>query len=249
MVPAELLSVLSLLLAAAAMVALLRTRRALLAERRQAEAAARRQALLLRDLTAAGMALLGRAQTLADGRAVEGDARQLLALLDAAAEDPAPAATPRHLRETSFPLGALVEEAVAIAAAQLGPGRRHWRVAPDVAAVALTADRRALRGALVQVLGRAARATREGDSIAIALERRGPSAALVVEDEGLGLGPEDLAPEALDGATDRTRGLGFGLAVARDLLRAHGGELAMEAVRGVGARAYLILPPGRVRPA
>jgi signal transduction histidine kinase len=34
--------------------------------------------------------------------------------------------------------------------------------------------------------------------------------------------------------------------VAHDLLRAHGGDLTIEAVPGIGARAWLTLPRARV---
>ncbi len=229
---------------------LLGVRAELLAEREVARARARQFSLLTRDLNNLGMSLLGRAQTLSqgpDGAVLEGEARQLLALADAAAEEIANDLGPRKLQETSFELGPVLHEAVQVASSQLGPGRRCWRVAPELAALHVTADRRALRGALVQVLGRAARATREGDWIDLRAEVSAASTAIVVEDEGVGLAVDDLEPANADrGGLARTRGLGFGLSVARELIRAHGGELLMEAAPGVGARAFLSLPAGRV---
>ena len=71
------------------------------------------------------------------------------------------------------------------------------------------------------------------------------SLAIVVEDEGAGLGAEDLAPGCAR-AAEHTRGLSFGLAVARSLLEAHGGELRLEAQAGIGARAWLVLPRSRM---
>jgi signal transduction histidine kinase len=68
----------------------------------------------------------------------------------------------------------------------------------------------------------------------------------VIEDEGVGLAIEDLAPATHDGAADRSRGLGCGLSLARALLRAHGGELVIESAPGIGARAFLSLPPERM---
>ena len=41
-------------------------------------------------------------------------------------------------------------------------------------------------------------------------------------------------------------GLGLGLALARSLLEAHGGALRLEAVPGVGTRAWLTLPRDRL---
>ncbi|MBX9751510.1 MAG: ATP-binding protein [Roseococcus sp.] len=222
-------------------------------QRNLAETRARSFGLLSRDLNSMGLALLGRAQVLAAqslgeeaGRAFEGEARHLLALADAAAEEATGAVPARGLKEERFPLAPILREAVAIAGAQLGPGMRHWRIAPAIENLAVTADRRALRGALVQVLGRAARGTGEGDVIDIRADLRPHAASIVIEDEGMGLAIEDLAPAAHDGAADRSRGLGFGLSLARALLRAHGGELVIEAAPGIGARAFLSLPPERM---
>lgn len=222
-------------------------------QRGLAEARRRSFGLLSRDLNSMGLALLGRAQVLASqdsaeeaGRAFEGEARHLLSLADAAAEEASGATPGRGLQEERFPLAPILREAVAIAGAQLGPGRRHWRIAPGIETLAVTADRRALRGALVQVLGRAARATSDSDVIDIRADLRPHAASIIIEDEGMGLAIEDLAPAAHDGAAERSRGLGFGLSLARSLLRAHGGELVIEAAPGIGARAFLSLPPERM---
>jgi len=221
------------------------------AQRALGESRARSMALLARDMNSIGLGLLGRAQAVggAVGPGFEAEARQILALADAAAEEGASAATARFLAEEQHPLAPILREAVAVASAQLGPGIRHWRIAPEIEALTVTADRRALRGAMVQVLGRAARATTEGDFIDIRADLRPHAACIVVEDEGVGLAIEDLAPAAYDGNPERTRGLGFGLSLARSLLRAHGGELVIEAAPGIGARAFLSLPPERIVPA
>ncbi|WP_421991098.1 sensor histidine kinase [Roseococcus sp.] len=225
----------------------------LVTQRGLAEGRARSFALVAHDMHGIGLALLGRAQHLGremgpefESQAFEGEARLLLALADAAAEEGASAALARNLVEERFPLGPVLHEAVALAEAQLGPGSRHWRITPGLERLSITADRRALRGALVQVLGRAARATLQGDFIDIRADLRPHAASIIVEDEGLGVAIEDLSPAGNDGTTERTRGLGYGLSLARSLLRAHGGELVIEAAPGVGARAFLSLPPERV---
>jgi signal transduction histidine kinase len=217
-------------------------------QRSLAEGRARSFALIAQDMNNIGLTMLGRAQHLGTeaGRAFEGEAHQLLALADAAAEEGAGAVPARNLVEECFALAPVLQEAVAIAGAQLGPGTRHWRITPSLEALSVTADRRALRGAVVQVLGRAARATMEGDFIDIRADLRPHAASIIVEDEGVGVAIEDLAPALHDGAPERTRGLGFGLSLARSLLRAHGGELVIEAAPGIGARAFLSLPPERV---
>jgi len=133
---------------------------------------------------------------------------------------------------------------------RLGPTIRQWRLAEGFAGLTLHADRRALRGALLQVMARAARMTRDGDWIDLRPHLTPDSVAIIIEDEGAGLGAEDLAGGAARATeADRTRGLGFGLAVARSLLEAHGGAFQLEALPGVGARAWLTLPRARLMPA
>lgn len=220
------------------------------AAQRAAEARSRRLNLLAQELQGSGLSLLGHAGRLspAQARTVTAKARQLLRLSDDIAEFMATEARPRSLRQVAVPLAPLLEESIASVNAQLGPAVRQWRVAPDFAGLTLQADRRALRGALHQVLSRAARLTRDGDWIDLRPVLTPESLAIVVEDEGSGLPAEDLASQvaAVELEAEPTRGLGFGLATARSLLEAHGGDLRLEALPGVGARAWLSLPRGRV---
>lgn len=218
---------------------------------RLSEQRGRALGLLARDVNAAGLGLLGGAQLLGGtaGAAFEAEARHILSLADAAAEAGGDAEAPRALREEPVALAPLLREAIETAAGQLGPGVRHWRVAPDFDGLILRADRRALRGALLQVLARAARATGEGDFIDIRAGTSAHSVSIVVEDEGMGLAVDDLAPHAHDGGAERSRGLALGLSVARALMRAHGGELVVEAAPGIGARTLLSLPAERLVPA
>jgi signal transduction histidine kinase len=218
-------------------------------QRRPSAAARERMlGLLAQDLQA--LALLGHAGALppAQATAVAAEARHLLRLSDELTEWMAAEAGPRRLRPEPLALMPLLEDAVAATAARLGPGRRHWRLAPEFVELALEADGRALRGAVQQVLTRAARMTRDGDWIGLRPVLTPDSLAIVVEDEGAGLSAEDLAAAAAAAPVEaeRTRGLGFGLAVARSLPEAHGGGLRMETVRGVGARAWMTLPRARL---
>lgn len=221
--------------------------------RRQAEAEAgrlsealeqRRRALDLfaGELHGRAMALLGRAAAARDAP-LEGHARALLALAADAQDCAAAAAGPRALREESLALAALLQEAVEHVTLALSPGRRHWQFAPELYGVMLRGDRRALRAAVMQVLTRAVRHSRDGDPVALRLLRTEETVAIVVEDEGAGLAAEDLGPRAREGGT---RGLGLGLALARQLVQAHGGELRLEAVHRIGARAWIVLPRDRL---
>jgi signal transduction histidine kinase len=211
--------------------------------------------LLAQDLQAVGLALLGQTGGAGAG-AAPAQARRLLHLSDQLSELLAAEARPRGLQPETVPLLPLLEEAVAATAAMLVPGAREWRLAsPEFARLALRADPRALRGAVLPVLARAARMTREGDWIGLRPVLTADALAIVVEDEGAGLAAADLAAPAAAMPPDmpaaegeaapvppQTRGLDFGLAAARALLEAHGGGLRMESLTGIGARAWLTLP-------
>lgn len=147
---------------------------------------------------------------------------------------------PPRLVEEQVALMPLIEQAVAVATAQLGGAARPCKLDQSLARVSLRADRRAMRGAVVQVLVRAARLSRADDHIDIRFSRIGNQTAIVIEDEGLGLGAEDLAAAA------GTRGVGFGLSLARKLMHAHGGDLVFESAAGIGTRAWLTLPEDRL---
>ncbi|WP_431267563.1 hypothetical protein [Dankookia sp. P2] len=83
----------------------------------------------------------------------------MLRLSDDIAEYLAVESGPRRLAPELLPLVPLLEDAVAEVAIRLGPGRRDWRLAGGFAGLILQADRRALHGALTQILARAARMT------------------------------------------------------------------------------------------
>jgi signal transduction histidine kinase len=73
----------------------------------------------------------------------------------------------------------------------------------------------------------------------------GETVAIIVEDEGDGLPAQDLVPETT-GPITGTRGLDLGLTLARSLAAAHGGDIRLESVPGIGARAWLTLPRARL---
>ncbi len=150
----------------------------------------------------------------------------------------------RRLEETQFAVLPVVEFAVAQVASQLGPNGRGWRIGREMAETALHADQRALNQILVLVLSSAAASTRGGDWIEISCAIDGGEWVLVVQDDGVGL------PVLLGEADGHDmRGLGFGLALAKSLMLAHGGSLKVETAPTVGTRVRLGFPAERVHQA
>ncbi|MCW5893361.1 MAG: response regulator [bacterium] len=110
----------------------------------------------------------------------------------------------------------------------------------------VVADAARLRIVLQNLLGNAAKFTREG-WIEIAAEPHGQDAvAIHVTDTGPGFGPEEgeriFEPFRQLGTPAVGSGIGLGLALARRFARLMGGDLTASGTPGVGARFTLVLP-------
>jgi signal transduction histidine kinase len=106
------------------------------------------------------------------------------------------------------------------------------------------ADGFQLKHAVLNLVLNALQATPEGGSIAI--EAAGGENGLEVEvrDTGEGI-PESALPRVFDAFfTTREGGTGLGLPIARRIVEAHGGALAVLSRPGEGTRARLSLPAG-----
>jgi two-component system osmolarity sensor histidine kinase EnvZ len=107
--------------------------------------------------------------------------------------------------------------------------------------------RSALKRALANLVGNAAA---HGSNIRIEVERGASGVTVRVDDDGPGIPPERReeafrAFNRLDEARNQNaKGVGLGLAIARDAARSHGGEVRLEDSPLGGLRAVLTLPGG-----
>lgn len=111
------------------------------------------------------------------------------------------------------------------------------------------ANARLLSEAIFNILRNSLQYTRDGNRIRVRLRTAGRRALLTIEDEGLGIQPENLGrvfepyfSAEPYGDSPETPGLGLGLAVAQEVARAHGGTLTCESRFGEGTRVSLALP-------
>ena len=126
-------------------------------------------------------------------------------------------------------------------------GERQVRIDSPASAESLPAAgdfRRALQ-IVVNLLTNAIRYSPEGGQIWIRTDREGDLGALIIADQGKGIGPEDQARifekfERID--PTEPGGTGLGLYIARRLARAMGGDLAVDSAPGQGARFTFTLP-------
>jgi signal transduction histidine kinase len=94
-------------------------------------------------------------------------------------------------------------------------------------ALELSADRTRLAQALSNLVSNAIKFTPEGGRIAISCETLGRAARFAVKDSGPGLSPEQIPHlfEPYWQAKASQQGVGLGLAIAKGVVEAHGGEI------------------------
>jgi two-component system sensor histidine kinase KdpD len=109
-------------------------------------------------------------------------------------------------------------------------------------------DRRRILSAIRNLLSNAGRYTPPGTEIVVRLDHYDGWVKLAVTDRGPGLRPEELprlfnrfwrARVARGGVT---YGLGLGLYINREVVRAHGGEMGAESAPGRGSTFWFRLP-------
>jgi signal transduction histidine kinase len=94
-------------------------------------------------------------------------------------------------------------------------------------------DAAQVRQAMLNLLMNAANATPAGGSVVIGAERRGEAVVMYVEDDGPRIA-DDVEPRIFEPFfTSGAKGTGLGLPIARNIARAHGGDVRL-AVNGEG---------------
>jgi two-component system sensor histidine kinase BaeS len=122
-----------------------------------------------------------------------------------------------------------------------------WQVflAPDLPTLEVDPDR--LGQALGNLLSNAVRYTPAGGTVSVSADSNGDAVRISVSDSGVGIAPEEQAHvfEPFYRVQEGRRfpqGMGLGLTIARDIVRAHGGRLEMESTPGQGSRFTIRLP-------
>jgi two-component system sensor histidine kinase FlrB len=106
----------------------------------------------------------------------------------------------------------------------------------------LTGNRKALAGALTNLLENALQAVEAGGRVTLAARRQGEQMLLAVRDNGRGM-PADVVARLFEPFfTTRSDGTGLGLAIARGVARAHGGAIDVRSAPGAGTEFTITLP-------
>ncbi|WP_332674698.1 sensor histidine kinase [Aromatoleum sp.] len=112
----------------------------------------------------------------------------------------------------------------------------------DCGDVALLGDRKALGGALTNLLENAIQATDAGGVVSLTAADDGESVRFRVADSGRGIEPAQQERLFEPFFTTRADGTGLGLAIARGVARGHGGDITIESHPGKGSVFTLTLP-------
>jgi signal transduction histidine kinase len=147
------------------------------------------------------------------------------------------------LHREAVDIGALVRETVDSLASQAEPAGVSLDAQVSSGLPPVDADPVRAREILSNLIANALRYTARGGHVGVAAHSEDAAVAIDVRDTGAG-----IAPELIDRIFDRfyksaeSRGAGLGLAIARQLVLAHGGEISATSVVGQGTTIRFTLP-------
>jgi len=113
---------------------------------------------------------------------------------------------------------------------------------------ALQADADALSRALANLLSNAVKFTPVGKAIRVGLSSNGKDVVLDVEDEGIGIPPDETAKvfekffQGRNALEQSVKGTGLGLTLVKHIVEAHGGRILVESRLGQGSKFSMVFP-------
>lgn len=143
------------------------------------------------------------------------------------------------------------EAAVALANDPRAEGREVvFEEPPGCGPMTIQADPVMLRRALTNLLVNAAVHNPSGTTITVSIAREAEHAAITIADDGVGMDAEvrrNLFDRYYRGTSTHAgvEGTGLGMAIARQIVEAHGGDIAIHSSPGEGTAATLRLPAPR----
>jgi two-component system sensor histidine kinase FlrB len=147
-----------------------------------------------------------------------------------------------------IPVSALIAEAVQTVDPLCRQKEVTLRVTAEVGDSIIMGSRKALGGALLNLLENALQACEgiDGGAKEITLKARvdGRLVRIAVRDTGIGMAPETQARVFEPFFTTRGQGTGLGLAIALGVVRAHGGSIDVNSKPGAGSEFVMTLPVG-----
>ncbi len=145
-------------------------------------------------------------------------------------------------------VGTLVEEIAREARGFIEPAglALDFAIAPELAGATLSLDAERIRHVFMNLLTNAAKYSPTGGTVALSATAESGFVRFAVRDAGPGI-PAESAARVFDRfyrapGQERKSGAGLGLAIAREIVVAHGGSIACASEVGRGAEFYFLLP-------
>ncbi|HSQ67468.1 MAG TPA: HAMP domain-containing sensor histidine kinase, partial [Polyangiaceae bacterium] len=140
---------------------------------------------------------------------------------------------------------AIVEEAVALQRPLADERALKLEISLAGEPHPVSVDRNRILQVLTNLLGNAVKFTPEGGCVRVECRCDESSLHVAVSDTGPGIGEEEQAhvfDRFWQGVHAQRAGAGLGLAIAKGIVEAHGGTIAVESVEGQGATFRFSLP-------
>jgi signal transduction histidine kinase len=139
----------------------------------------------------------------------------------------------------------LIDEVLHVLQPELDSHEVETRLSLDAALHPVSGDKGQLREVIINLINNAREAMAAADGrriLKITTELTSRGAAIVVEDSGPGISPED-ADEVFDAfVSTKPQGMGLGLAICRMIVERHEGELSYAAANPRGAIFRIVFP-------
>jgi len=228
-----------------------------LAETLQHEEALRKESVadLAHELRTPAMGLLARIEAAQDGM-LDDEAANLAAMHDEAVRLTRLLDDLSSLADAARP-GMLLErtpvDLAAVAAGQVGAARRQFEekgivLSSELEPVTVDGDVKRLEQIVANLLSNALRYTDPGGRVVVRVTPVSGDAVLEVADTGIGIAEADLDLvferfwRSEKSRSRTTGGAGIGLAIVKELVRAHGGQVAVASAPGEGSTFRVTLP-------
>ncbi|MBJ7472140.1 MAG: GAF domain-containing protein, partial [Solirubrobacteraceae bacterium] len=150
-----------------------------------------------------------------------------------------------HLRMNRIELRSMLKQQVELFARQSTDHPVELRSSGDLL---IDGDEEHLRRAVSNLISNAIKYSPDGGAVTVEATRKNGDVVVAVRDEGIGIPAEDQRRVfdrffRVDSvATRKINGTGLGLALVREIARAHGGDVGVESVEGQGSRFWLKVP-------
>jgi two-component system sensor histidine kinase FlrB len=139
-------------------------------------------------------------------------------------------------------LDALVQEVTQVIEPQMADRGLEFSLRADRLDTHIRGDRKALSGAVLNLLDNALQVTPPGGKVRLEVQADGREALIRVSDTGPGMEPEVQARVFEPFFTTRQEGTGLGLAIVRGVAQAHGGRVEVQSQPGEGSAFEMRLP-------